>query len=34
MAFTGVAGERGFLLLAGTGDIWFVDTSVAGWSVR
>lgn len=33
-AFTGVAGERGFVLLAGAGDIWFVDTSVAGWSVR
>lgn len=33
-SFTGAAGERGFLLLAGTGDIWFVDTSVAGWSVR
>jgi hypothetical protein len=32
--FTGAAGERGFLLLAGAGDIWFVDTSVAGWSVR
>jgi hypothetical protein len=28
------AGERGFVLLAGEGDIWFVDTSVAGWTVR
>jgi hypothetical protein len=34
VTFTGAAGERGFLLLAGAGDIWFVDTSVAGWSVR
>jgi hypothetical protein len=34
MSFTGAAGERGFVLLAGAGDIWFVDTSVAGWSVR
>jgi hypothetical protein len=29
-----VAGERGFVLLSGTGDLWFVDTSVPGWSVR
>jgi hypothetical protein len=29
-----VAGERGFLLLSGAGSLWFVDTSVAGWSLR
>lgn len=28
------AGERGFVLLSGAGSLWFVDTSVAGWSVR
>jgi hypothetical protein len=28
------AGERGFVLLSGAGDLWFVDTSVSGWSVR
>ncbi len=37
-SFTGAraltAGERGFLLLVGEGSLWFVDTSVPGWSVR
>lgn len=37
-SFTGdakfVAGERGFLLLNGENELWFVDTSSVNWSVR
>jgi hypothetical protein len=28
------AGERDFLMLVGAGQLWLVDTSVAGWSIR
>jgi hypothetical protein len=29
-----VAGERSFVLLVGAGELWLVNTSVAGWSLR
>lgn len=29
-----VAGERDFVLLVDPDELWLVDTSVAGWSLR
>lgn len=29
-----VAGERSFVLLVGAGELWLVNTAVAGWSLR
>lgn len=33
-ALAPAAGERSFVLLVGTGELWLVNTAVAGWSLR